>query len=87
MRLHDFLEYFARERPAQDFAVMGDRRITYAEANQLANQLANAFIEAGLHKGITAGQKMLNYHQCEREQQTPVRNAPLRFSSPLSSFL
>ena len=51
MRLHDFLEYYARERPSQDFAIMGDRRISYAEANSLANQLAHAFIAAGLRKG------------------------------------
>ena len=51
MRLHDFLEYGARERPDQDFAIMGERRITYAEANLLANQLAHAFMESGLQKG------------------------------------
>lgn len=51
MRLHDFLEFHARERPDVDFAVMGDRRLSYAEADARANQLANAFIEAGLRKG------------------------------------
>ena len=51
MRLHDFLEFHARERTDVAFAVMGDRRLTYAEADARANQLANAFIEAGLRKG------------------------------------
>ena len=51
MRLHDYLEFHARERPDVDFAVMGDRRLTYVEADARANQLANAFIEAGLRKG------------------------------------
>ena len=51
MLLHDFLEFYARERPDVDFGVMGDRRITYTEANSRANRLANAFIDAGLQKG------------------------------------
>ena len=51
MRLHDFLEFHARERPDAEFAVMGDRLLTYAEADARANQLANALIESGLQKG------------------------------------
>jgi acyl-CoA synthetase (AMP-forming)/AMP-acid ligase II len=51
MRLHDHLEYYARERPELDFAIMGDQHITYAEANLLVNQLAHAFMESGLQKG------------------------------------
>ena len=51
MRLHDYLEFHAREHPDLDFAVMGDRRLTYAEADVRANQIANAFVEAGLQKG------------------------------------
>ena len=51
MRLHDYLEFYARERPNVDFVVMGDRSLTYAEADARANQLANAFAAAGLQKG------------------------------------
>lgn len=51
MRLHDYLEFYARESPDVDFAVMGDRSLTYAEADAWANQLANALVEAGLQKG------------------------------------
>jgi hypothetical protein len=29
MRLHDVLDYQARERPTAEFAVHGDRRVTY----------------------------------------------------------
>jgi len=29
MRLHDYLDYHAREHPNIDFAVLGDRRVTY----------------------------------------------------------
>jgi acyl-CoA synthetase (AMP-forming)/AMP-acid ligase II len=51
MRLHDYLEFYARENPDVDFAVLGDRTLTYAEADARANQLANAFVQAGLQKG------------------------------------
>ncbi|HBD84368.1 MAG TPA: long-chain fatty acid--CoA ligase, partial [Dehalococcoidia bacterium] len=51
MRLHDYLEFYARERPNVDFVVMGNRSLTYAEADTRANKLANAFAAAGLQKG------------------------------------
>ena len=50
MRLHDFLDYHARERPASEFAVQGDRRLTYQEALAQINQLANAFVDTGLER-------------------------------------
>src|SRR3990172_13310480 len=51
MRLHDFLDYQAREHPDEEFAVQGDRRLTYREALAEANRLANAFVSAGLQIG------------------------------------
>ncbi len=51
MRLHDFLDFHARERPDSEFAVMGDRTVTYSEASKQINQLVNAFTSAGLKKG------------------------------------
>jgi acyl-CoA synthetase (AMP-forming)/AMP-acid ligase II len=51
MRLPDFLDFHARERPDSEFAVMGDRTVTYSEASKRINQLANAFTSAGLNKG------------------------------------
>lgn len=51
MRLHDFLDYHAREHTNIDFAVLGDRRITYGEAVVEVNRLANAFANAGLQIG------------------------------------
>ncbi|MBI4636786.1 MAG: long-chain-fatty-acid--CoA ligase [Candidatus Rokubacteria bacterium] len=51
MRLHDFLDYRARERPASEFAVQGARRVTYGEALAEANRLARAFAGAGLGIG------------------------------------
>ncbi len=51
MRLHDYLDYHAREQPDTDFAVLGDRHITYGEAVVEVNRLANAFVSAGLQVG------------------------------------
>jgi len=51
MRLHDFLDYQSRERPDAEFAVLGDRRLTYGEAVAHANQLANALIAAAVRPG------------------------------------
>ncbi len=51
MRLHDYLDYHAREHADVEFAVLGDRSMTYAEAAAEANRLANAFVSAGLEMG------------------------------------
>jgi acyl-CoA synthetase (AMP-forming)/AMP-acid ligase II len=51
MRLHDFLDYQARERAEAEFSVHGTRRITYAEALAETNRLANALVNAGLQMG------------------------------------
>jgi acyl-CoA synthetase (AMP-forming)/AMP-acid ligase II len=51
MRLHDFLDYHARTRGEAEFAVQGDRRMTYSEALAETNRLANALVSAGLQSG------------------------------------
>src|SRR3972149_4772715 len=51
MRLHDYLDYQAREHRDIDFAVPGDRRVPYGEAVVEVNRLANAFASVGLEKG------------------------------------
>src|SRR5712692_6095769 len=51
MRLHNFLDYQARERGDAEFAIHGNRRITYGEALAETNRLANAFVSAGLQIG------------------------------------
>jgi acyl-CoA synthetase (AMP-forming)/AMP-acid ligase II len=64
MRLHDFLDYWARERPKEEFAVQDSRRLTYGEALAQANALANACIEAGLQIGdrvAVLGKNSLEY--------------------------
>jgi acyl-CoA synthetase (AMP-forming)/AMP-acid ligase II len=49
--LYDFLDYQARERAEAEFAIQGNRRITYGEALAETNRLANTFIDAGLQIG------------------------------------
>jgi acyl-CoA synthetase (AMP-forming)/AMP-acid ligase II len=51
MRLHDTLDYSAREHPDADFAVFRGRRLTYREAVASANRMANALVGAGLAPG------------------------------------
>jgi len=51
MRLHDYLDFHAREHAEVNFAVLGDRSLTYAEAVAEANRLANAFVSVPLEKG------------------------------------
>ena len=55
MRLHDFLDYRAREQGEAEFAVHGDRRLTYREAGAETNRLANALAAAGLQIGDRIG--------------------------------
>ena len=51
MRLHDYLEFFARETPDHTCAAMDDRKLTYLEADRLANRFANSLLAQGLKKG------------------------------------
>src|SRR5918911_5251610 len=51
MRLHDSLDYHARERPKDEFATTGARRWTWADASAEVNRLANALIALGLRPG------------------------------------
>jgi len=55
MRLHDFLDYRAREQGDALFAIDGSRRITYREAQAESNRLANAIVSAGLRIVSTTG--------------------------------
>lgn len=51
MRLHDFLDYRAREQGEDEFAIHGDRHITYRAAQAEVNRLANALIDSALQPG------------------------------------
>jgi acyl-CoA synthetase (AMP-forming)/AMP-acid ligase II len=55
MRLYDFLDYRAREQSDAEFAIQGDRRMTYGQALEATNRLANALVDSGLQIGDRAG--------------------------------
>ena len=79
MRLHDYLEYWARVRPEAAFTVMGDQRLSYAEADAGANRIANALVASGLEVGDRVaflGQNSLEYvlfyYGCSKSGVVPV---------------
>ncbi len=51
MRLHDFLDYNARERPDAEYGIDEQRSLCYGEAALEANRLANALVASGLDRG------------------------------------
>ena len=55
MLLHDFLDYHGRTAPSSEFAVKGDRTMTYGAAVKACNRIANALVGAGLKKGDRIG--------------------------------
>ncbi len=79
MRLHDFLDYHARDFPDFDFAKFGDRLINYGEALSMANRIANALVDSGLQKGdrvVYLSKNSLEYpvflFGCSKAGVTPV---------------
>jgi acyl-CoA synthetase (AMP-forming)/AMP-acid ligase II len=54
MRLHDFLDYWARERPEAEFAFSGGRSLTFAEAAAAANRLAGVGCGKGTRMAVLA---------------------------------
>ncbi len=51
VRLQDYLEFHARERPDAAFAIFGERRVSYAQALDQARRIANALIAEGVEDG------------------------------------
>jgi acyl-CoA synthetase (AMP-forming)/AMP-acid ligase II len=51
VRLHDFPNYWARERPRAEFAVGGGTSLTYADAARVANRVANRLVAVDWQKG------------------------------------
>jgi acyl-CoA synthetase (AMP-forming)/AMP-acid ligase II len=93
MRLHDYLEYWARIRPEADFALFGAEGLTYAEADAEANRVANALVAAGIGAGDRVaflGQNCLEYllfyYGCAKSGAVPV---PLnyRLAAPEWQFI
>ena len=55
MQLESFLEQSADRHPENTALVCGDKRLTYAEFEQLANRLAYGLIQAGVQRGDRVG--------------------------------
>jgi len=79
MRLHDYLDYRAREHAGEEFAVQGDRRLTYREALAETNRFANALVSAGLQTGDRIAilsknsiEYALLYYACAKAGVVPV---------------
>jgi len=51
MRIHEWLDYIAREAPEREFATAGSRTLRYADARRASNQLAHALRASGLQPG------------------------------------
>ena len=54
MRLHDHLDYFAREQPDAECIVFAGRTWTYGEVLATANRIANGLIAAGTAPALKA---------------------------------
>ena len=83
MRLHDFLDFHARENAEIDFAIYNGKTMSYVEAQELSNQLANALIDKGLKKGDRVAYLSKNsieypilFYGCSKAGVVPV---PLNF--------
>ena len=93
MRLHDYLEYWARIRSDGEFAVFGDADLSYAAADAEANRIANALVAAGLQVGDRVAflaknclEYVLFYYACSKSGVVPV---PLnyRLAAPEWEFI
>jgi acyl-CoA synthetase (AMP-forming)/AMP-acid ligase II len=91
MRLHDFLDYQAREHPDNEFAIHRGRRISYREALLESNRFANAFVRAGLRIGDRVAflsrnsiEHVLLYFAASKAGVVPV---PLNFRLPPAQWV
>jgi len=85
MRLHDALDYHARERGDADLAVQDGRRISYRQAQAATERIAAALIDAGLAPGDRMAvlsknsiEYVLLYYAASRVGVVPV---PLNYRS------
>jgi acyl-CoA synthetase (AMP-forming)/AMP-acid ligase II len=83
MRLHDYLDFFARETPDGEALIAGGEVRTYRDTAKSVNQLANALRASGLEEGDRAAFLAKNcleygliYFACSKVGVVPV---PLNF--------
>jgi acyl-CoA synthetase (AMP-forming)/AMP-acid ligase II len=55
MRLHDYLEFHARETPEKAYAQFDGSTLSYRDANRRANRIAHALVKSGLESGDRFG--------------------------------
>jgi len=79
LRLHDYLDFHAREAPDAEFAVFEKRVVTHAEAKQRVDQIANALLAEGLGVGDRVAilakncpEYPLFYYACSKMGAVPV---------------
>ncbi|MBN7797510.1 long-chain-fatty-acid--CoA ligase [Parahaliea mediterranea] len=51
MRIHNFVEYYARNYPDSPAITRGTRTLNYSQLDAMANRLANGLLEKGVEKG------------------------------------
>jgi acyl-CoA synthetase (AMP-forming)/AMP-acid ligase II len=51
MRIHDFLDFFAREQPDAECVVFAGRTFTFGEVRAEADRIANGLVAAGIEPG------------------------------------
>ena len=83
MRLHDFLDYRAREQGEHPFAIQGDRQMSYAEARDETFKIGNALIGGGLGIGDRIAilsknsiEMALLYYACSRAGVAAIESPP-----------
>ena len=93
LRLHDTLDYRAREHADEAFAIQGGRRVSYGDAVEVSNRWANALIAEGLQPGDRVAylsknsiEHVLFYYAASKAGVVPV---PLnyRLAPPEWSFI
>ncbi len=79
MRLHDSLDYRARQAPDMAFAETSDRSISYAEAVREVNRVARVLVAEGLEVGDRAAilsknsiEMAIFYYACSKAGVAPV---------------
>jgi len=93
MRIYDYLDFFARETPDNDFALCAGGRLTYGEAAAETNRIAQALVADGIRPGERIAvlaknctEFVLLYHGAAKAGAVPV---PLnyRLAPPEWKFL
>ena len=64
MRVHQYLDNWAREQTDAEFAVQGKQRLTYGEAAAAVNRLGRGIVHSGIEAGERVGFLARNRPEC-----------------------